>query len=206
MRCVSSLPNVFLRPFSLLVSLSLCNAWVHHLSCVFLLAKISRRLFFFGLVSFLFSSILVKEKMNKTNSTEIDQQRENEWRGGGRNIIFWRYYNIIPARHAETRTNYFFISSPYFGVFFFLSVLSFFFFCVCVYVVFPFCCCCCCVIPGLYRSRTYNWPVTLGHDPLHRIVVCLEPDRLNYIFSLSLSLYCCCCCSLYYNKNIFIIS
>ena len=126
--------------------------------------------------------------MNKTNSTEIDQQRENEWRGGGAGTSFSDVIIILFPHVTLKHERIIYLSlRPILGFFFFLSFLSFFFFCVCVYVVFPFCCCCC-VIPGLYRSRTYNWPVTLGHDPLHRIVVCLEPDRLNYIFSLSLSL------------------
>jgi hypothetical protein len=131
--------------------LSLCNAWVHRLSCVFLLlAKISRRLFF--LVWFLFSSVLFlskKKKMNKTNSTEIDQQRENEWRGAGTSFsdVIIILFPHVTLKHERI---IYLSLRPILGFFF----LSFFYF-FCVYVVVPFCCCCC-VIPGLYRSRTWN--------------------------------------------------
>jgi hypothetical protein len=167
--------------------LSLCNAWVHRLSCVFLLlAKISRRLFF--LVWFLFSSVLFlskKKKMNKTNSTEIDQQRENEWRGAGTSFsdVIIILFPHVTLKHERI---IYLSLRPILGFFFFL----FFTFFVCTLLFRSV------VVVALFQAyidrghetlKRLNWPVTLGHDPLHRIVVCLEPDRLNYIFfSLSI--------------------
>lgn len=173
MRCVSSLPIVFLRPFSLLVSLSVMlefTAWV-----VFFFSWLKFPVGFFFSVWFLFSSVLFlskKKKMNKTNSTEIDQQRENEWRGAGTSFsdVIIILFPHVTLKHERI---IYLSLRPILGVFF--SFFSLLFFCVCTLLFRSV------VVVALFQAyidrghetlKRLNWPVTLGHDPLHRIVVC----------------------------------